>query len=92
MKIGMNVNKVINVYNNNSKVDMVKKPAAQKRDTIEISPEVKEISKYVEMAKTTEIRTKRINEIKELIDNGKYNVDSKKLAKSILDHIKGSDI
>ena len=91
MKIGMNVNKIINVYNNSTKNCSQGTKAVQKGDRIEISTTSKEISKYIEMSKNTEIKNQRVDEIKELLKEGKYKVDSDKLAKSILEHIKGSE-
>lgn len=91
MKIGMNVNKVISVYSNSAKTENEKRNHCPKGDRIELSTAGKEISKYVEMAKNTEIRNSRVAEIKELINQGKYKVDSEKLAQSILDHIKESE-
>lgn len=91
MKINVNPNKVISVYNNCTKVENQRKNICPKGDRIEISNTGKEISKYVDMAKNTETRNARVEEIKELISQGKYRVDSEKLAKSIIEHIKESD-
>lgn len=91
MKIGFEVNKVINIYNQNSKTARVSSKTRDLKDKIDISVEVREISKYVEIANNTELKNKRVDEIKSLIDQNKYEVDSKKLAESILKYIKDSD-
>jgi flagellar biosynthesis anti-sigma factor FlgM len=92
MKINMNVNRVINIYNNNNKNTQIKSNRQDAKDKIEISVTGKEISKYIEQANTTEIQNKRVDEIKELIQQNKYKVDSQKLAEDILKSIKERDI
>lgn len=91
MKIGFEVNKVINAYNQNSKISKVSNKPQNSKDKIDISFEGREISKYVEIANNTELKNKRVDEIKALINQNKYEVDSKKLAESILKYIKDSD-
>lgn len=91
MKIGFEINKVINTYNQNSKASRVSNKPQTFKDKIDISFEGREISKYIEIANNTEIKNKRVDEIKSLIEQNKYEVDSKKLAESILKHIKESD-
>lgn len=92
MKINMNVNSIINIYNKNSKTDIVKKNKQNTNDSVEISKEGREISKYVELVKNTEIKTEKVDEIKKLISENRYKVDTQKLVKSILEHMKESDI
>jgi anti-sigma28 factor (negative regulator of flagellin synthesis) len=91
MKIGFEINKVINTYNQNSKATKINSKAHNFKDKIDISEEGREISKYVEIANNTELKNKRVDEIKSLIDQNKYEVDTKKLAESILKYIKESD-
>ncbi len=91
MKIGFEINKVINTYNQNSKTAKVNAKTRDFKDKIDISPEGREISKYVEIANNTELKNKRVDEIKSLMDQNKYVVDTKKLAESILKYIKDSD-
>lgn len=57
-------------------------------DRIEISKTGKEIKKYIEEYKNIDINSKDINKIKTEINSGKYKVDEKKLAESILNNIK----
>jgi negative regulator of flagellin synthesis FlgM len=90
MKVS-NVGKVINVYKNNANVNKKDENKKTAGDRIEISNTGREISKYVEIAKNTEIKNNRVDEIKELIKQGKYNIDSEKLAKGILDEMKERD-
>ena len=92
MKIGFEINKVINTYNQNSKAAKVNTKPKSFSDKIDISFEGREISKYIEIANSSEIKNDRIEEIKLLIEQNKYEVDSKKLAESILKYIKESDI
>lgn len=91
MKIGFEVNKVINAYNQSSKAAKVNTKPHDFKDKIDISLEGREISKYIEIANNTEIKNKRVDEIKSLIDQNKYEVDTKILAESILKYIKESD-
>lgn len=91
MKIGFEINKVINTYSQNSKAAKVSTKPHDFKDKIDISVEGREISKYIEIANNTEVKNKRVDEIKTLIEQNKYEVDSKKLAESILKYIKESD-
>lgn len=91
MKVGFEINKVINTYNQNSKTARVNNKKHDFKDKIDISEEGREISRYIEIANNTELKNKRVDEIKSLIDQNKYTVDSKKLAESILEYIKESD-
>jgi flagellar biosynthesis anti-sigma factor FlgM len=91
MKIGLNTNKVINTYNQGSKVTQLNANKHVQGDKIDISKEGREIQKYIEGADNTELKNSRVEEIKALINQNKYKVDSEKLAQSILNHIKESD-
>lgn len=91
MKVGFEINKVISTYNQNSKTARVNNKKHDFKDKIDISEEGREISRYIEIANNTELKNKRVDEIKSLIDQNKYTVDSKKLAESILEYIKESD-
>lgn len=91
MKIGFEINKVVNAYNQNSKTAKIGSKPQNFKDKIDISFEGREISKYIEIANSTEIKSKRVEEIKSLIEQNKYEVDSRKLAESILKYIKESD-
>lgn len=92
MKVGFNVNRVINSYKQNTNVNQVNKVKKDKGDKIDISNESIEIRKYIESAENIEIKNQRADEIKALIAQNKYKVDTDKLAKSILKHMKESDV
>lgn len=92
MKINMNVNRVVNIYNQNSKETQAKSRKQTTGDKVEISNTGKEIAKYIELSKDTEIRNSRVDEIRELIKDNKYSVDSEALARSIAKYIKERDI
>lgn len=91
MKVDMNINRVLNAYCRNSKENNFKKNVLNKKDSIEISNEGREIQKYIELTINTELQNDRVNEIKKLIDEKNYYIDSKKLAKSLIEFIKESD-
>jgi flagellar biosynthesis anti-sigma factor FlgM len=90
MKIS-NVGRVINMYQQGSKVNKTDNIKKTPGDRIEISNVGKEISKYVEIAKNMDISTGRADEIKNLIKEGKYKVDNEKIARSILEAAKERD-
>lgn len=92
MKIGLNVNKVINVYKQNTKIQNKENLKINKYDRVELSVTGKEISKYIEMAKCSSIDDKRVEEIKKAIRNNTYEINTEKLAKSILNTMKDSDV
>ncbi|MDO6355377.1 flagellar biosynthesis anti-sigma factor FlgM [Caloramator sp. CAR-1] len=90
MRISLDVNNVINIYNKNAKA-VAKESPSRKSDTIEISKEGKEIAKFLEIAKNIEIETKDVERIKTLIKEGKYQINDEDLARSILNFMKESD-
>lgn len=92
MKVGFNVNRVINSYKQNTNVNQLNKIKKDKSDKIDISNESIEIRKYIESAESTEIKNQRVDEIKALIAQNKYKVDTDELAKSIFRHMKESDV
>ncbi|HSQ88015.1 flagellar biosynthesis anti-sigma factor FlgM [Romboutsia sp.] len=65
----------------------VKNVDSKRKDTIEIS----ELGKYLNKvnANKEEVDINKINELKRKIENGTYKVDSKALAKKIIDSMKG---
>ena len=84
---------VVNIdrlYKNNVKNNIEQKEVAKKGDRIEISEDAKRIRSISE--DTNEYINKDIEAIKKAINNGTYKVDSKELAKSMKDFMKGSDI
>ena len=91
MKIGIDVNRVTNAYSSNYKSDKTKDSRKAAGDKVDISNVGRELSKYVELAKNSELSNKKVDEIKNLISNNQYSVDSSALAQNILEYIKGSD-
>ncbi|HBM81527.1 MAG TPA: flagellar biosynthesis anti-sigma factor FlgM [Clostridiaceae bacterium] len=66
---------------------------SKKGDTIEISKEGKEIAKYVSIVKNiSDIRVQKIEDLKQKIESGKYDVSSEDIAKKIVNAIKGKEI
>lgn len=84
---------VVNIdrlYKNNVKNNIEQKEVAKKGDCIEISEDARRIRSISE--DINEYMNKDIEAIKKAINNGTYKVDSKELAKSMKDFMKGSDI
>lgn len=80
----VNFRSVENIYKTN-KVES-KTIGSKKTDTIEIS----ELGKYLNKVNSNkqELNIDKINEIKQKIENGTYKVDSKDLAKKIIEHMR----
>lgn len=87
MKIGsINQRNIENIYKYNKIEEKVIKK--QRKDTVQIS----ELGKYlseVNSNKKEEINIEKINELKQRINNGTYKIDSKDIAKKIIEHIRG---
>lgn len=92
MKINFNSNNVINIYKNNVAKIKNENIKNNKSDSVEISNMSREISKYLDAAKTCDICNEKLDKIRELIKNNKYEIDTNKIAKSILNEIKESDV
>lgn len=83
---GIGTQNIINLYSINSKNKLNNIEKVKKSDTIEISNLGKKLSIY-DSSDLVIDKTKRIQEIKEQIANGTYNIDSKETAKSIINAI-----
>ena len=60
----------------------------RKTDELVLSPRIAELQKFEEIAKSlTEIQDDKASSIGKQIESGKYNVDGKSVAKSIIDLI-----
>ncbi|MBU3176450.1 flagellar biosynthesis anti-sigma factor FlgM [Clostridium estertheticum] len=81
---------VINFYKKNTVKAEVKATKAPK-DTIELSAAGKNLSALALDGKSVNSNEK-IATIKSKLNNGTYNVDSKLVAKRIIDNMKGRDI
>ncbi|EGO87766.1 flagellar biosynthesis anti-sigma factor FlgM [Clostridium botulinum C str. Stockholm] len=91
MKItGTSMNKVISIYEVNNK-KMQKSEKVSLKDTIEVSKLGRELSSF-DNEEVTSISSKRIEEIKSQIAKGTYNVDSKLIAKKMLENMKNQKI
>jgi len=80
----VNFRNIENIYKTNK---MQVKPVINKKtDVIEIS----ELGKYLNKLNTNkeEINMDKVNELKQKIENGTYKVDSKDLAKKIIEHMR----
>lgn len=81
------INNVLQMYNKNSGVRRVKNNKG-KEDQINISNEAKEVQFALSKIKSTEeIRTKKIEKIKEEIKTGTYEINGQKIAEKILEDI-----
>lgn len=86
MKIGSINQRVIeNIYKSNKVEEKAIKK--EKIDTIQIS----DLGKYLSEVnnKKEEINIEKVNELKKKIDNGTYKIDSKDIAKKIIEHMRG---
>lgn len=90
MKITSN-NRILNLYTNNNVPSNQSLNRGKKEDKIEISSVGREISKWIETAKSIEVTSNKVEEIKNRIDSGTYKVSAEDLAKSILDAMKGRE-
>ncbi len=83
MKINPYGTQGINPYKRQmNKLDQAGKTAGKAADMVEISPEAKEMQHQV--TNQTPERQAKIDEIKLQVENGTYKVDSKAIAKSII--------
>lgn len=79
----MNIGKIYS--ENMAKTSSRNEKAGKKYDSIEISKEGQEISRYVNMAKeVSDVRMQKVNDIKDRIQKGLYRVSSEDLAAEIL--------
>jgi len=69
------------------KKDGVEKESAE-RDKISLSGKAKEISELkAEIDQLPDIRTDKVDSIKQAIDTGNYNIDARKIAQKILEEL-----
>lgn len=79
-------NKISQLYQANSTQKMTKTAAANNKDRVEISQMGKDyqIAKQA-VAQTPDIRQDKVNELKQKLASGTYNVDAKELAEKLVD-------
>ncbi|KMT21685.1 flagellar biosynthesis anti-sigma factor FlgM [Clostridium cylindrosporum] len=88
MKIQGNSNVVVNLYKQNINTLNNIKGKTKTSDRIELSNTGKEISKFIEEYRNTELTSDKVEQIRAKINEGKYKVNAEDLAKSMLDEIK----
>ena len=81
-----NINKMLNVYANQSNVDKTKKSeAVKKSDQFNISSVARDFQVAMqEVKKQPEVREERVATIKQQIASGTYRVDAKKIAEKMM--------
>ena len=84
---GINSNNVINLYSKNRNRVSQTKEVKSVSDRIEISKLGKSLTNYTLEGVNVD-NSKKIQKLKNQINNGTYNVDAKLTARSILDTIK----
>ena len=92
MKVSMNVNKVIGLYSSQESKIKDSKAVTKGKDRIEISNQGKSFAKYIDDSKDFDIKNNRVDEVKKLMDEKKYSVDSSKLADAMLKYAKNKKI
>lgn len=80
-------NNMINVYKKQKKYENKTVTKREMKDKVEISDAAKYLNKIVN--DNENINLDKINDIKNRINNGTYKIDSKKIAKKMLESIKG---
>lgn len=91
MKIeGRNSVNIVNQYKNNNLKAKQKQESINSKDIIEISNEGKALNNY--SSEKISDNTLKVHEIKEKIKNGVYEVDSRMVAKRMLDNIRECNI
>lgn len=64
----------------------------QKPDRIELSPASQEISRIKSILdKTPEVSDQKVDELRSRVESGTYNVDSREIAKAMLQEIQGGN-
>lgn len=91
MKINFTTSNIINIYKNNRTIQNNNTVKANRADSIEISNVSKEIAKYLSVAKDYDVVNEKVDRIKEQIKNSKYDIDTDKIAKSLLKELKGCE-
>ncbi|HCW03413.1 MAG TPA: flagellar biosynthesis anti-sigma factor FlgM, partial [Clostridium sp.] len=82
--------KVINLYKTNKKIE-VKETRKDQGDSIEISSLGKSLS-HMNLDENFQVSEKQIEQIRNEISNGTYNIDSKLVAEKMISFMKGREI
>lgn len=89
------IHQAANVYKqqevNNKKTDYAEKSGSvQKPDSIELSSKSQEISRIKSMLDATpEVREQQVQDLRNRVESGTYNVDSREIAKAMLKDMRG---
>ena len=75
-------NNAVNMYNKQKQYTKIEMGSKQLKDKVEISKDAKYLNKINN--DNEEVNLEKINEIKQRIKSGTYNIDSRSLAKAIL--------
>ena len=75
-------NNAVNMYNKQKQHTKIEMGSKQLKDKVEISKDAKYLNKINN--DNEEVNLEKINEIKQRIKSGTYNIDSRSLAKDIL--------
>ena len=75
-------NNAVNMYNKQKQHTKIEMGSKQLKDKVEISKDAKYLNKINN--DNEEVNLEKINEIKQRINSGTYNIDSRSLAKAIL--------
>ncbi|MCY6353956.1 flagellar biosynthesis anti-sigma factor FlgM [Clostridium sp. ZS2-4] len=91
MKIsGSSVNKIINIYEKNSrKIEKAKEVG--RKDSLEISKVGKSLSSF-DVNDKKSVSQEKLEKIRSEIANGTYNVDAKLVAQKMIDIMKGREV
>ncbi|MGE5472837.1 MAG: flagellar biosynthesis anti-sigma factor FlgM [Ignavibacteriales bacterium] len=95
MKIWGNIPQIQEVYNKNKTTSKIEKSSSvsSKKDAVSISSEGKDFQTALKAVRETpDIRTDRIEEIKQKMQGDKYEVSSSDIADKIVDSILGNKI
>ncbi len=87
MRINYTPQVIRSVKNYKKQVSNTKNVSAKtmKSDKVDISPSAREFQiAFAEFKKLPEVREAKVNALKERVQNGEYEVDSEKVAESIL--------
>lgn len=70
---------------NHTKAKDLSQPESGLTDRVELSPEARKLQKIIEIVKETpDIREEKIRELKQAIESGTYQADSKEIAEKMI--------
>lgn len=91
MKVnGINNSNVINLYSKINKSNSIERTRKVQDDSIQISSVGRSLSAY-SIENEFQASPKRLEELREKINNGTYNIDSKEIAKKMMGLMRGKN-